>query len=424
MIGTQMQDQTLEALAREQLDAALHCCRSARKCPELEDRDFLFEGVARVLGAYDSGRAWLQHQRETDRRHTPRSTAFDALNSPRRQATVTEAAEALQSNLARALTDGGVDHLADFPELAEWDVLAADGHSVEHATHAARDARGRHVAEAGVYALNLRTGLSLFLRPVAGDGRHAHEWPAFKSTVSRWRPAKRTLWVLDRAFIDNAAWARLRARGLYQITRLKENMYPIEESPLKFDRNDPANAGVRRFSRVRFRGVEGVFLLVDYRDPETAERYQFLSSLPESFRPGLVAWLYFLRWKIEKLYDTFKNKLHQTKAWANSAAAAVIRPLFISMTYNLLLWLQHRLHSDFGIADDKVARKFDAHLQKRTAAAVAAHCSVHPLHWASLPRRMAQMTAQFIRCVANHLFVPKSLQAILPAFRTAQWAYL
>ena len=168
MIGTQMQDQTLEALAREQLDAALHCCRSARKCPELEDRDFLFEGVARVLGAYDSGRAWLQHQRETDRRHTPRSTAFDALNSPRRQATVTEAAEALQSNLARALTDGGVDHLADFPELAEWDVLAADGHSVEHATHAARDARGRHVAEAGVYALNLRTGLSLFLRPVAG----------------------------------------------------------------------------------------------------------------------------------------------------------------------------------------------------------------------------------------------------------------
>jgi hypothetical protein len=134
--------------------------------------------------------------------------------------------------------------------------------------------------------------------------------------------------------------------------------------------------------------------------------------------------LYFLRWKIEKLYDTFKNKLHQTKAWANSAAAAAIRPLFISMTYNLLLWLQHRLRVDFGIADDKVARKFKAHLEHRTDAATVANRTVHPLHAATLPRRMAQMTAQFIRCVANHLFVSKPFRTIPPAFREAQLVYL
>ena len=421
---SQMQDRTLEQLIREQLDAALNGCRSTRQCRELEDRDFLFEGVVRVLGTYDSGRAWLQHQHEQQRAHTARSTAFDALNSARRHTTVREAAETLQRDLLRELTRNGVDHLADFAELADWNVLAADGHAVEHAAHAGRDARGRHVADAGLYTLDLRTGLSAFLRPVAGDGRHAHEWPAFKAAVRHLRSATRTLWILDRAFIDNGGWDRLRRQGIYQITRLKENMYPVEELPLKFDRSDPVNTGVRRFARVRFHGVAGCFLLVDYRDPETGERYQFLSSLPETFRPGLIAWLYFLRWKIEKLYDTFKNKLHQTKAWANSAAAAAIRPLFISMTYNLLLWLQHRLHSNFGIPDDKVVRKFAKHLEQRTDDALAADRLVHPLHAATLPRRMTQMTAQFIRCVANHLFLPKPFRVILPAFRQAQLVYL
>ena len=421
---SQIQNHTLEELIREQLDLALAGCRSTRQCPELEDRDFLFEGVVRVLGAYDSGRAWLQHQREQNRAHTPRSTAFDALNSSRRHTTVAEATAVLQRNLVRALAEAGVDHLADFPELSDWNVLATDGHAVEHAVHAARDERGRHVADAGLYALDLRTGMTAFLRAVAGDGHHAHEWPAFKASVRHLRPVLRTLWVNDRAFIDNGTWAGFRKRGIYQITRLKENMYPIEELSLSFHRDDPVNAGVRRFARVRFHGVPDFFLLVDYRDPETGQRYQFLSSLPETFRPGLIAWLYLLRWKIEKLYDTFKNKLHQTKAWANSTAAAAIRPLFVSMTYNLLLWLQHRLRSDFGIADDKVVRKFNVHLAQRTDAALASKRTIHPLHAATLPRRMAQMTAQFIRCVANHLFIPKPFRAILPAFREAQRVYL
>lgn len=421
---SQIQDRTLEELVREQVDLALEGCRSTRQCPELEDRDFIFEGLVRVLGAYDSGRAWLQHQREQDRAHTPRSTAFDALNSPRRHATLAEAAAALQRNLVRVMAGDGVDHLADFPELTDWNVLATDGHAVEHAVHAELDAKGRHVADAGLYTLDLRTGLTAFLRPVAGAGHHAHEWPAFKAAVRHLRPAAHTLWINDRAFIDNGSWAELRKHRMYQITRLKENMYPIEEHALTFDRTDPVNAGVRRFARVRFQGVPGFFLLVGFRDPETGQRYTFLSSLPETFRPGLIAWLYLLRWKIEKLYDTFKNKLHQTKAWANSPAAAANRPLFLGMTYNILLWLQHRLCMDFGIADDKVAKKFELHLAQRTDAALAAGRTVHPLHTTTLPRRMAQMTVQFIRCVANHLFIPKPFQAILPAFREAQLVYL
>lgn len=376
----EIQNQSVERSIREQVDTALDKCRNTRRCPELPDREFLFEGIVRVPGAYDSGRDWLQSQRDSSRLRMARSTAFDALNSPRRRSLATEAAEALHRNLTAELARTGVDPLADFPELADWNVLGVDGHAVEHAAHAARDERGRHVPDTGLYAVDLRTGLSAFLRPVAGDGRHAHEWPAFKAAVRQLRPAPRTLWIADRAYIDNATWDRYRHRGIFQITRLKESMCPVAEEPLRFDRSDPINAGVRRWLRVRFHGVPGSFLLVDFRDPETGRRYRFLSSLPESFRPSMIAWLHLLRWKIEKLYDTFKNRLHQTKAWANSPSAAAIRPLLISMSYNLLVWLQHRLHIDFGIADDKVARKFDEHLAERVRLAQAQSRFVHPMH--------------------------------------------
>jgi hypothetical protein len=419
-----LEDQTVAQLIREQLRRGLDRTRQVRACERFPDEEFLFAGVERVLGAYDSGRDWLQRRRDQGRGSVARATAFDALNSPRREAMTRDVAAALQRDFVRQFADEGVDHLAAFPELKDWTVLACDGHAVEHACHAARDGRGRHVADSGLYTLDLRTGLSAFLKPVGGDGRHAHEWPAFRAAIRELRPDTRVLFVEDRAFIDLTRWDRYRRRALYQITRLKENMYPVEETPLPFDRDDPVNAGVRRYTRARFHGVPGAFLLSTYRDPETRETYTFLSSLPEGFRPGVLAWLYFLRWGIEKLYDTFKNKLHETKAWANSPTAAALRPRFISMTYNLLLWLQHRLHRDFGIADEKVERKFRAHVEQRSAAAAVANRCLPPLLTLTLPHRRAQMSAQFIRCVSNLLHSPKPLRQLLAPFREAQLAYL
>lgn len=419
-----LKEQTVAELIREKLRRAMERTRRSRACESLPDEDFLFGGVERVLGPYDSGRDWLQRKRDQGHGRLARATAFDAINSPRREAMTREVAAALQRALAAELAANGVDHLAMFPELKDWTVLACDGHAVEHACHAARDARGRTVADSSLYTLDLRTGLCAFLTAVGGDGRHAHEWPAFRAAIRDFRPDTHALFIEDRAFIDLARWDRYRRRGIHQITRLKENMYPVEETALPFDRNDPVNAGVRRFCKARFRGVPGAFLLITYRDPESGELYTFLSSLPEGFRPGVLAWLYLLRWGIEKLYDTFKNKLHETKAWANSPAAAALRPLFISMTYNLLLWLQHRLHQDFGIADEKVDKKFRAHIEQRSDAATAKRRQMHPLCRLSLTHRMAQMSVQFIRCVSALLHSPKPIRLLLGPFRDAQLAYL
>lgn len=101
-----------------------------------------------------------------------------------------------------------------------------------------------------------------------------------------------------------------------------------------------------------------------------------------------------------------------------------MRPLFISLAYNLLRWLQHRLHRDFGITDEKVERKFHAHITQRAEVAAKANRRLHPLCTLTLPHRMAQMSAQFIRCVSNLLHNPQPLRQLLAPFRDAQLAYL
>ena len=56
---------------------------------------------------------------------------------------------------------------------------------------------------------------------------------------------------------------------------------------------------------------------VNYQDPESGTVYIYLTTLPVSVPPGLVALLYKSRWNVEKVFDEFKNKLGETKSWAS-----------------------------------------------------------------------------------------------------------
>jgi transposase len=66
--------------------------------------------------------------------------------------------------------------------------------------------------------------------------------------------------------------------------------------------------------------------------------------------PRLIVHLYRMRWQIEKSFDEFKNKLHETKAWASSNNAKQIQAHLIYLTENLLLLLRHSLeiHETFA----------------------------------------------------------------------------
>jgi len=139
-----------------------------------------------------------------------------------------EAEAGLRRVAARQIRQSGIDWLEQFDELAGWEVFAADGHLIEHASHASKDARGRNVPVGTIYALDLRTGLSTAMTHICGDGRRRHEMPSLRDALGK-DPRKnaRVIWVLDRAYHDKEFWTRMwRERGVVMITRMKKNLQP------------------------------------------------------------------------------------------------------------------------------------------------------------------------------------------------------
>jgi hypothetical protein len=66
--------------------------------------------------------------------------------------------------------------------------------------------------------------------------------------------------------------------------------------------------------------------------------------------------LYRRRWELEKVYDEFKNKLNERKAWGSSLEAKTAQAHLIALTHNLLLVYEQELEKRHGVtnkAEDK-----------------------------------------------------------------------
>ena len=329
-------------------------CRHRRDTPELSDEQFLRGGLLRVLGHCDSGRDFLQARQDRGEA-LARATWFDALHSRRRAALVAEVATRSYEHADRLLQPR--DWLGAFPELAGRAVWAVDGHQLTHACHAARNPKGEFVAVGLLYGLCLHSGLQRALVPFQGDGVRRHEFPVFRQQLPRWlaqdRGPKVPLVVGDPAYVDVLYWTeQKRLRQALIITREKENMKPTVIGAYPFDPADPVNRGVEADERAGY--THAYLRRIVYRDPASGERFVFLTT-EESLRPGVIALLYLLRWKIEKVFDVFKNKLHQQKAWANGATAAHTQAHFTALAHNLLTLLLVTLERD-GISEQKIMR--------------------------------------------------------------------
>lgn len=402
--------------------------RCTRPCPAISDEDFVRRGFLRTLSQAKSGRDFLQQQAEVFDQPVARASFFDSLHSSRRRDLLLE----LNSQLyVQADPQGQEDLLAPFPELANRTVWAVDGHKIDHACHALRDPKGRHVPPNSLYLLCLHRGLFFNLAAVQGHGRYRHEMPVFRSAwpkflrcqPARRNPAAAPLVIADPAFIDHAFWDRQRAMreaGVLMITRAKDNFSPRDQQARSFDRNDPVNRGVDADWLVTFEGGHRM-RLIEYADPETGTCYQFLTT-DLTLRPGVVAWLYFLRWRIEKVYDTAKNKLEETKGWATGPVAQDVQAHFLALTHNLLVLFRGTLDRDFGLRETKIVRKGQRRLTQRVAQARSNGMEVHPLHF-KMPR-IVQLSLQFIRTLRNHVLAQRCLSHALPHLQASLLAYL
>ena len=389
-------------------------CRNRRDTPELSDEQFLRFGILRVMGQCDSGRDFLQAQQDGGTA-LARTTWFDALQSRRRATMIAEVATGSYALFGRLLQ--ARDWLGAFPELAGRAVWAIDGHQIAHACHAARDAKDEFVPVGQLYGMCLHSGLMRSLVPFQGDGVRRHEFPVFKGNWTRWlrqdRGQKMPIAVADPAYIDVLYWARQHQLGQAAlITREKENMKPTVISRYAYDPEDPVNRGVEADDMAGY--THAYLRRIVYRDPATGEKFVFLTT-ELSLRPGLIALLYLLRWKIEKAYDVYKNKLHQQKAWANGAVAAQTQAHLTALTHNLLTILLCSLEAA-GLREEKVERRAAQSQQEQPVE--------HQVQAQKMVRHATQLTCQFIRLV-RHCLEHKTLwAAALPLFQQRLYVYL
>ena len=399
--------------------------RDVRRQGSVDDIRFVHLGVCRVLNQSVSGRDFLQFLRDVLGERIARSSFFDSLHQGRRLD--------ILANLNReivARNKGNMpDLLESFPALRGVPVFAVDGHHVVHAVHSPDDHKGEKVSANNLYLLCQHSGLMWNLGAVQGDGRHGHELPVFRKAIQAWlqhhqgsKAEKAPIFIGDPAFVDKGFWTRMALSGSRArfITRTKANMKPIVYTSYGWNQADPVNDGVEADELVGFDGAM-TMRRIRYTDPETGSQYEFLTSVRDLV-PGLIAMLYLGRWRIEKVFDTTKNKLKETKGWAVGEIAQEIRAHFVALTHNLLVLFREGLRKEHGMREEKVERKRAKQILERAGKAAAVGRRVAPVQ--KLLPVAVQLTAQFVRSVRNGIEARTPWRAILESLRMAMKVYL
>jgi len=160
---------------------------------------------------------------------------------------------------------------------------------------------------------------------------------------------------------------------------------------------------------------------VRYCDPVTGQAYSFLTT-EMTLPPGLIAFIYKLRWDVEKVFDEVENKLEQKKAWGKQDTTKTQQALFICLAHNLLMRLEKKLEVEEGITDEKVLRKQAKRLaldiQKAHDAGRTPNCLVENV------TRATQRSLQFIRWLRTGLTLNTSWEKAVERVRPLMLNYL
>ena len=180
------------------------------------------------------------------------------------------------------------------PELKGWEVWAADGHKIAHATQAPRNAKDQYNPSNAIYKLDLRTG-ACALRCDATKGQH-------------------TLLAYDRAVSDFRYASNLKpSQSSYLITRWQDHLAPVTTRGRPFDRTNQAHELIISDETVTVQDTPGTGRKLTARAPDRDEIHTLLSN-EMTLPPGVLSECYRLRWRIEQTFDQPEQKLDERKA--------------------------------------------------------------------------------------------------------------
>jgi hypothetical protein len=389
------------------LEKVAATCDDYRPCDTLTDENWLEVGVTRVLSDPKTGRGFLQQIGPQMHSCPKQSLFFEALKSKRRL----KACHAANERIANQLTG---DPFASYPALAGFALYAGDGHWHGAAAHDKKiDERRWPVGH--LYAQNMRTRAVQHLTLCEGKKEndiHAIKRLGAEHLRMKTPKGKKVLWVYDRACIDFKLWHYWKQqRGIYFITRTKENLLleVIGETP--FDKQDPHNQGVI-YDQLIQTSQHVMVRMVSYTDAASGKTYEFITS-EMTLAPGLIAYLYLRRWDIEKTYDQFKNKYYEQKAWGSSDTAKQMQAQFICLAHNLLQLFNTHLEKEHHLHNQAEVARRSKRLEEMKVQAKTRHTQLNILVEQGAAR-LTQISLKLLRWLRAYWFSPLALRDLTP----------
>ncbi|WPL13531.1 transposase [Thiorhodovibrio litoralis] len=349
-----------------------------------------------------------------------RSTWSDALASTERRAVLQAMIPVLMREVGAVLPD----RLAGVPGLDGRPVRAMDGTYQEESAHYRRctpkqGGEDNPKGHGELVFYNLRLGLA---EDALVETRSRHEINLLRDYDARpgaLTQEARTLWVVDRAFIDAAFWDRKkRTQGSTLITRMKSNLVVGSRAAMPIAKT-PENAGVLRDERITLLSSSQEWRLITLRTRQ-GRRLEFLTN-DFSLLPGVVAFLYARRWDEEKCFDTWKNDFAHAKAWGKSPVAIDNQVCLAIITHALVTLLLHRQFGAEGARDHKALRKQE---QRQRKAPSAPDGTERPDWTVPLFRYTSKISRQVLRFFKHSLLSPASPALYEAKLRPLLEAYL
>ena len=409
-----------------------HDSKHARNCPILNDQLWIELGVRRCLELFQSGRDFLQHLADRHDIQLRLSTFFESLKSKRRLGYLQEISQLLCAKMAKNMPDP----FAEFSSLNDFDLYAGDGHFIEAASHdkakarcipskssatsetTTREATTKY-ATGHIYTINLRSHAMSHLAVADQKTRKKeHEMRTLKrQTAEQLRQqapkGRKGLYVWDRAGIDFRQWHQWKHQsGIYFLSREKENMKLTIMGKHPYDDKATINCGIIA-DEIAGTCMGMSIRRVTYKDAETGIIYKYLTNLPASVPPGIIALLYKSRWDIEKVFDEFKNKLGETKSWASSATAKSNHALLLCLTHNLMTMMEEQIRVRAGIENEAELKRRKARCEKREKEQEQKGGEEKIAHLHHAAQRLTQRTVKFIRWLKNHLDLERDWDAAM-----------
>ena len=135
-----------------------------------------------------------------------------------------------------------------------------------------------------------------------------------------------------------------------------------------------------------------------------------------SLRPGLIAFIYKLRWDIEKVFDELKNKLSEKKAWASTPTAKTVQAELICLAHNLFLLVEAKLKAE-GIENEaELARKTKELAKAKEIAAKAGRKMPSPV---LALQRFTQRSVKLLRWLSPVSWIGRPGTPLHPAYATS-----